>query len=292
MKRRNEKDSRHYGIQAVTLCISTTMVLTLLGLVVLSVLTARNLSTYLRENMTVNVVLGDTVSQADGEALMRQIKMRPYARQVSYISKEQALATMTAELGIDPVEFVDVNPFQAELEIQLQASYATNDSLHTIADQLRRDNRVTDVAYMENQIDDVNRNIQRIGLVLLVLAGLLLFVSYALISSSVRLGIYARRFTIHTMKLVGASWHFIRRPFLVRGILIGIVSSILACAVLGAAVYALYRYEPDVSELVTWRELTITAVCIFVFGFVMMTLCTLLSVNRFLRMTAGALYKI
>ena len=292
MKRRNEKDSRHYGIQAVTLCISTTMVLTLLGLVVLSVLTARNLSTYLRENMTVNVVLGDTVSQADGEALMRQIKMHPYARQVSYISKEQALATMTAELGIDPVEFVDVNPFQAELEIQLQANYATNDSLHTIADQLRRDNRVTDVAYMENQIDDVNRNIQRIGLVLLVLAGLLLFVSYALISSSVRLGIYARRFTIHTMKLVGASWHFIRRPFLVRGILIGIVSSILACAVLGAAVYALYRYEPDVSELVTWRELTITAVCIFVFGFVMMTLCTLLSVNRFLRMTAGALYKI
>ena len=77
-----------------------------------------------------------------------------------------------------------------------------------------------------------------------------------------------------------------------RGIAIGIVSSILACAVLGAAVYALYRYEPDVVELVTWRELTFTAVCIFVFGFVMMTLCTLLSVNRFLRMTAGALYKI
>lgn len=292
MKRRNEKDSRHYGIQAVTLCISTTMVLTLLGLVVLSVLTARNLSTYLRENMAVNVVLGDTVSQAEGEALMRQIKMRPYARQVSYISKEQALATMTAELGADPMEFVDVNPFQAELEIQLQANYATNDSLHAIADQLRQDSRVTDVAYMENQIDDVNRNIQRIGLVLLVLAGLLLFVSYALISSSVRLGIYARRFTIHTMKLVGASWRFIRRPFLVRGIVIGIVSSILACAVLGAAVYALYRYEPDVNELVTWRELTFTAVCIFVFGFVMMTLCTLLSVNRFLRMTAGALYKI
>lgn len=292
MKRRNETDSRHHGIQAVTLCISTTMVLTLLGLVVLSVLTARNLSTYVRENMAVNVVLGDTVSQADGEALMRQIKMRPYAREVSYISKEQALATMTAELGADPMEFANVNPFQAELEVKLQASYATTDSLHVIAEQLRQDNRVTDVAYMENQIDDMNRNIQRIGLVLLVLAGLLLFVSYALISSSVRLGIYARRFTIHTMKLVGASWSFIRRPFLVRGIVIGIVSSILACAVLGVAVYALYRYQSGVGELITWRELTITAACVFVFGFVMMTLCTLLSVNRFLRMTAGALYKI
>jgi len=291
-KRRNENNNRRHGIQVVTLCISTTMVLTLLGLVVLSVLTARNLSTYVRENMAVNVVLGDTVSLADSEALGRQISALPYARQVTYVSKEQALATMTAELGADPVEFADVNPFQAELEILLRADYATNDSLRIIAQQLQQDNRVVDVAYQENQIEDVNRNIQRISLIMLVLAVLLIVVSYALISSSVRLGIYARRFNIHTMKLVGASWGFIRRPFLQRGILIGVVSSILACLVLGGVAYALYRYQPGARDLVTWRDLAITAVAVFVFGFTMMTLCTLLSVNRFLRMTAGALYKI
>jgi len=211
---------------------------------------------------------------------------------VTYVSKEQDLATMTAELGADPVEFADVNPFQAELEILLRADYATNDSLRIIAQQLQQDNRVVDVAYQENQIEDVNRNIQRISLIMLVLAVLLIVVSYALISSSVRLGIYARRFNIHTMKLVGASWGFIRRPFLQRGILIGVVSSILACLVLGGVAYALYRYQPGARDLVTWRDLAITAVAVFVFGFTMMTLCTLLSVNRFLRMTAGALYKI
>ena len=291
-KRRNENSNRRYGIQVVTLCISTTMVLTLLGLVVLSVLTARNLSTYVRENMTVNVVLGDTVSLADGEALGRQISAMPYARQVTYISKEQALATMTAELGADPVEFAGVNPFQAELEILLRANYATNDSLRLVAQHLQQDSRVVDVAYLENQIDDVNRNIQRIGLIMLALAVLLIVVSYALISSSVRLGIYARRFNIHTMKLVGASWGFIRRPFLQYSTVIGLISSVLACAVLGGVAYALYRYQPGATDYVTWRDLAITAVAVFVFGFTMMTLCTLHSVNRFLRMTAGALYKI
>ena len=124
------------------------------------------------------------------------------------------------------------------------------------------------------------------------LAVLLIIISYALISNSVRLGVYARRFTIHTMKLVGAPWSFIRRPFLWRSIFIGIVASLLACGVLGAIVYTLYQYQPGAEELVTVRELIIMAVSVFVFGFVIMLLCTLLSVNKFLRMTAGELYKI
>ncbi len=283
---------RRHGMQAVTLCISTTMVLTLLGFVVLSVLVARNLSSYVKENMAVNLVLGDTVTVSDGLALVGEVRSMPFARSVRYISQEEALLTMTNEMGANPVEFAGQNPFQAEIEVMLNASYANSDSLHVLSEQLRQDNRVFDIAYLDDQIDDVNRNIQRISIILLALSVLLLIVSYSLISSSVKLGVYAHRFTIHTMKLVGARWSFIRRPFLRRSIIIGLVASVLACAALGAIVYGLYRYQPGIMEVMGQQELLITAAAVVAFGFVIMLLCTLFSVNRFLRMTAGELYKI
>ena len=279
-------------MQVVTLCISTTMVLFLLGLLVLSVLTARNLSTYVKENMALNLVLGDTVTVADGLALANELKSAPFAREVRYISSEEALLTMINEMGANPVEFAGQNPFQAEIEVLLRAPYANSDSLSAVSNRLKQDHRVFDIAYLDDQIDAVNRNIQRISVILLVLSLLLLIVSYSLISSSVRLGVYARRFTIHTMKLVGARWSFIRKPFLRRSIAISLVASLLACAALGGIVYSIYRYQPGIRELITRQELIITAASIFAFGFVFMLLCTLLSVNKFLRMTAGELYKI
>ena len=282
--------SRHLGMQVVTLCISTTMVLILLGLVVFSVLTARNLSTYVRENMVMNLVLGDTVAVADGQALVKELKMRPFAKTVKYISQDEALQVMTEEMGADPMKFAGVNPFYAEIEVSLKADYANTDSLRRLSESLMKDSRITDVAYQAEQIDDVNRNIQRISLILLGLAVLLLIVSYALISNSVQLGVYSRRFTIHTMKLVGARWSYIRRPFLRRSIVIGLVASLLACLVIGAIVYTLFEYQPGMTELVTVRELVITAGAVFVFGFVIMLVCAFLSVNKFLRMTAGELY--
>ena len=283
---------RRHGMQVVTLCISTTMVLILLGLVVLSVLTARNLSTYVRENMAINLVIGDTVTVDEGQALVKELQKAPYAKTVKYISQEEALKVMTDEMGANPVEFAGVNPFYAEIEVQMKADYANTDSLRRLSEQLMKDWRVTDVAYPADQIDDVNRNVQRISLILLGLSVLLLIVSYSLISNSVRLGIYSRRFTIHTMKLVGARWSLIRRPFLKRSLLIGVVASLLACLVLGGIVFSLYRYQPGVAELITRHDLLLTAAAVFVFGFVIMLLCTLLSVNKFLRMTAGELYKI
>ena len=279
-------------MQVVTLCISTTMVLILLGLVVLSVLTARNLSTSVKENMAINLVLGDTISLDDGKQLLKELQAKRYAKQVKYISQEEALQAMTEKLGANPVEFAGVNPFQAEIELQLKADYANTDSLRRISDRLLKDKRVVEVAYPADMIDDVNVNMQRISIILLALAVLLIIVSYSLISSSVRLDVYARRFTIHTQKLVGARWSLIRRPMLRRSILIGLVASLLACAVLAGIVYSVYRYQPGADQLITQREMIITAVAVFVFGFVIMLLCTLLSVNKFLRMTAGELYKI
>ena len=129
------------------------------------------------------------------------------------------------------------------------------------------------------------------GIVLLILAALLLFVSFSLINNTVRLGIYARRFSIHTMKLVGASWGFIRAPFIRQAVVLGLVAGILACVVLGIGVYVLFTYEPDVMKVITWRVLFITGCAVLVCGVIITTFCSWLSVNRFLRMKAGELYK-
>ena len=292
MRKKSKTTRRRHGMQVVTLCISTTMVLILLGLVVFSVLTAQNLSNYVKENLTVTIMLGDTVSVNDAHRLCRDLYHRPYARNIDYVSKEQALKEQTEAMGSDPSEFLGVNPFVATLELQLKSDYANRDSLRWIAKELTANPKVTDVAYQEDLMDKVNKNLQKVSLVLLVLAALLTFISYSLISNTVRLGVYSRRFLIHTMKLVGASWSFIRRPFMRDGLIVGLVAALLACLILGGAFWTLYRYEPNLTTIITWQVLAVTAVSVFLFGIIITLLCSYISVGRFLKMRAKELYKI
>ncbi|WP_288278649.1 permease-like cell division protein FtsX [uncultured Prevotella sp.] len=292
MRKSRNLEKRRHGLQMVTLCISTTMVLTLLGLVMLSVLTAHNLQKNLRENVEISVILGDTIAKEDGVALGKMIQKKPYAHQVAFISSEEALKMAKEEMGIDPTEFTGSNPFSPELTVTMEAEYANTDSLSVIVKRLLKDRRVVDVAYTKDEIDGMNRILEPVSIALLGLSVLLIFICYTLISNSIQLSIYSRRFLIHTMKLVGASWGFIRRPFLKKAVVVGVISALLTCALLGGIIYMLMPFMPHVEEIMTWRELAITAAAVFVFGFVITVFCTLLSVNKFLRMTAGELYKI
>lgn len=292
MKKRRKKASRRKGMQVVTLCISTTLVLILLGLMVMSLRTAHNMSCWVKENLTVSILLSDTTTVAEAHRLCNTLSNRPFARSIFYISKEKALKEQSKAMGSDPTEFLGVNPFVASVEMQLASEYANRDSISWINQELKRHQAVTDVVYQEDLMDKVNTNLRKISLVLLVLALLMSFISFSLISNTVRLSIYSRRFTIHTMKLVGASWNFIRRPFIRQFVGIGILASILACIALGGAVYGLYNYEPGIQAVITTNDLIITGVAVFLFGILITTLCTHISVNRFLHMTAGELYKI
>ena len=292
MKRRREKTGRRQGVQLVTLCISTAMVLVLLGLVVFSVQTSRNLSQWVKENLTVTVVLNDEVSVDDAKQFQQDLIHRPFSKEVHYVSREQALKEQTEAMGSDPSEFLGMNPFPATLELQLHSDYANADSLVWISEELRKSSKVTDVAYQVDLMDSVNRNLAKVNILLLVLAVLLTFISFSLINNTVRLSVYSRRFLIHTMKLVGASWGFIRRPFMKQGMLVGILAALIAIAVLGGGIYALYYYEPNILMIITWRELVITALAVLVFGLVITMTCSYISVNRFLRMPPGELYKI
>lgn len=292
MKRRREKTGRRQGVQLVTLCISTAMVLVLLGLVVFSVQTSRNLSQWVKENLTVTVVLNDDVSVDDAKQFQQDLIHRPFSKDIHYISREQALKEQTEAMGSDPSEFLGMNPFPATLELQLHSDYANADSLVWISEELRKNPKVTDVAYQVDLMDSVNRNLAKLNILLLVLAVLLTFISFSLINNTVRLSVYSRRFLIHTMKLVGASWGFIRRPFMKQGLLVGILAALIAIIVLGSGVYGLYYYEPGIQFIITWRELVITGLAVLVFGLVITLTCSYISVNRFLRMPPGELYKI
>ena len=268
------------------------MVLILLGMVVFSVLTARNLSAWVKENLTVTVMLRDGVSVNDAHLLCRDLYHRPYSRNIDYISKQQAQKEQSEAMGSDPSEFLGFNPFVATLEIQLKADYVNSDSLKWISKELKKNAKVTDVAYQEDLMDKVNKNLQKINMILLVLAVLLTCVSFSLINNTVRLSIYSRRFIIHTMKLVGASWGFIRRPFLGQAALIGVIAALMACAVLGSGIYAVYYYAPDMMAVITWQVIAITAATVLLFGILITVFSATISVNKFLKMKAGDLYKI
>ena len=292
MTKKHRKTGSRHGLQAVTLCISTAMVLVLLGMVVFSVLSAQNLSAYVKENLTVTMVLSQDMSNPEAKALTNQLRKLPYINRVEYISKERVLKEQTEAMGTDPSEFIGMNPFVGSMEVQLKAQYANTDSLKWIAKSLKKNQKVTDITYPQDLMDSVNNNLQRINMVLLVLAVLLTFVSFSLINNTVRLGMYARRFTIHTMKLVGASWGFIRGPFVRNAMGLGLLAAVVADGVLAGGVYALYMYEPDVLVVLTWEVLAITGGSVLLFGILITLFCSWFSVNRFLRMKAGDLYKI
>ncbi len=292
MGKNKNKTRGRQGLQVFTLCISTAMVLILLGMVVLSVFTARNLSAYVKQNLTVTMLLGEDITDPEAQQLCDKLSTKPYINKLEYISKEQVLEEQKEVLGTDPSEFAGTNPFGSQIEFQLNADYATNDSLKWISEELTKIPKVTEIRYPEDLVESVNKTLGKISLVLLVLAGLLLIVSFVLINNTVKLGIYARRFNIHTMKLVGASWGFIRKPFIKQAVVLGIVAAVIAIVVLGGGVYLLYKFDPGVSEVLTWQVMAITGIAVLLAGVIITTFCSWLSVNNFLKMKAGELYKI
>ena len=292
MGKRRKKSSKRSSLQVVTLCISTALVLILVGLVVLSVLSARNLSKVVKENLTVTLVLSEDITEPEVSQMKKALESKKYVQHVKYISKEQVLAEETKALGYDPTEFVGVNFYTASLELNLKSDYANRDSMKWIGAELKKHQKVKEVDFQQDLMDQVNDNIGKASIVLIVLAVLLSIISFSLINNHVRLGVYASRFNIHTMKLVGASWGFIRRPFIWRAIGIGLAAAVIAILVLGGGVYAWYSKFPDILVVMTWEVLAITAGVILLFGVIITTFCSYVSVNKFLRMKAGDLYKV
>ena len=285
-----KKHKSTFDMQFITAGISTTMVLFLLGLVVFFVLTANNLSVYIRENIAFSAILDDGIKETSIIKLQESLNKKGYVKQTVYISKDQALKEQIEAMGTDPSEFLGHNPFNASIEIKLNAGYTHPDSIKWIEKELMENKGILEVSYPQNLLDSVNRNLQKISAFLLGLAVLLSLISFSLINNTIRLTIYSKRFLIHTMKLVGASWGFIRRPFITRNLWIGILSGAVANAILTASAYTAVKYEPELLAIVSPESIMIVAAAVMVFGMIITTFCAYISINKYLRMKISELY--
>ena len=291
MKAKNNSVS-YFDMQFITSSISTTLVLLLLGLVVFFVLAAHNLSVYVKENISFSVLVSDDMKESDILKLQKRLDKEAFVKQTEYISKKQALREQTEAMGTDPQEFLGYNPFTASIEIKLHSDYANSDSIAKIEKLIKKNTNIQEVLYQKDLIDAVNDNIRNISLMLLGLAVILTFISFALINNTIRLAIYSKRFLIHTMKLVGASWSFIRRPFLRRNFWIGVLAAFIADSILWGAAYWLVSYEPELVKVITPEVMVLVSGAVLVFGVLITWLCALLSINKYLRMKASTLYYI
>lgn len=280
-------------MQFATATLSTTLVLLLLGLVTFFVLTARHLTVYMREHINFAVELDRGTAPAEVMRLQKQLAAQPFVRETAYVSPEQALREQSEAMGADPQEFLGYNPFPPTLEIRLNARYANPDSIARIERLLKAHHPgIRHIVYRKELVEAIHRHMRHINLALLALAGVLGLISFALINNTIRLTVYSQRFLIHTMTLVGASWSFIRRPFLARHFRMGLLAAFVADALLwGAAWAAVTRYPQLVSLLTPWSLAVVSAV-VLAAGLLLTWACALTSINKFLRMRADELCRI
>ena len=279
-----------WRILAIINTIITTMVLILLGLVLLLTLTANVVGDSVRENLVVTVVLQEDVPTEEALKLQKKLCAKPYVNSIEYVSKEQALKEHVESMGIDPSEFLEANPFPISMEVSMQAEYSNNDSLLWIEKELEENPLVDEVTYQKDLIENLNRNLTYASLVLLGIAALLIVVSLSLIYLTVQLVVYNHRFIIHTMKLIGAKWGYIRRPFLINSFWIGLISAILADGTLLGLILWAAKYDEAIMQYVTQQNMLIVGGSVLAVGLLITVVCTYVSVTQQLYTKSKKLY--
>ena len=276
----------------VTSTISISLVLFLLGLIVLLFITARSISVYVKENISFNILLSENMSDADIKKLQKQLDVAPYVKSTEMISKEQALDELTNELGEDPrILLGPDNPLRASIEVFLNSAYANKDSIAVIEKQLKNtESNIHSISYREEMVEAMSGNVKRLSIAITVLAFVLLFISGALINNTIQLSVYSKRFLIRTMKLVGATGSFIRKPFVRDYIFSGVIASIIAIAGLSGLIYNLSVNLQDFMGVINVKSVLIISVVVLVAGILITGLSSYFAVNRYLRMDLDKLY--
>jgi len=276
----------------ITATISISLVLFILGVIILLSLLANNLSIYAKENLSFSVILADDMKEADIKILQNKIEGSSFVKSTEYISKEKALEEIKGELGDNPETFIGYNPLQALISVKLKSEYANNDSISVIEKKLKQNTNIRDITYRHDLLDMVNKNIQKIGLALSLLAVLLLIISFALINNTIRLMVYSKRFLIYTMKLVGATNSFIRRPLIFSNILMGIIAAVVAMGMLLFLVYYGSQGLNNFSALISIKSLIIVFAIVILSGVLISTIATYFAVNKYLKLNRDDLYHI
>jgi cell division transport system permease protein len=270
--------------------VSIALVLFMIGLLGLLLLDSKKISDYVKEHVQLTAFLQDDVKETDINALQKSLIDMPYVKSTQYISKQQALDSLRRDLGEDAISMIENNPLPASIDISLNASYANPESLKKIATEIEKNKIVREVTYQRTEVNRMNENFQTVAIVILVFCGLLLVISIALINNTIRLSLFAKRFLIKSMQLVGATKGFIRKPFIGRGLVNGFYASIIACILLSGLIYLIQREMPELRQLQDWKIIGTLFIGITIFGLILSGVSTYFAVNRYLRLKLDELY--
>lgn len=270
--------------------ISISLVLLLVGLLLSFAVNADTVSDYFKENVRVTAVLEQDASDESARAVMREIVSRRYVSNVEFISREQGTREMEEMLGEDFFSIFDVNPVPVSVEIFLDADYFNTDSLAVIKKEIEGLQNVEELVYKESLVSVINSNMEKIGAVFGVLLVMLMFISFVLIAGTVRLNIYSKRFTVHAMKLVGATKSFIRAPFLYKAVFQGMVSGLLAVVYLLGLMYYLRSEFVQMFSMVDFHRMAAVLSAVVLLGILICTVSTWIVVNRMVDMSKDKMY--
>jgi len=288
-----DKITRHrLAASRVTTVISISLVLFIVGILGLVMINARSIANNVRENIGFEIMLSSDINEGELSQMKKDLSLKPYLKSLKYNSKEENTQQTIEILGHDFREVVRDDIIPASIQLKIKSDYTSMDSLLRIEKALYFMPHVTDIKYEKTFVNKINENLQKIGLILLSISAILLIISVVLISSTIRLSIYAKRFLIRSMLLVGAKRKTIYGPFILTGIIQGIWGAIIAILLLFALLYGIYAY-PSLSEIVDFSHYELYAGLfgiILLLGILLTWLSTLFSVRKYIKMKTDKLY--
>jgi cell division transport system permease protein len=279
------------GSYAMSL-VSIMLVLFLLGVFALFMMHARKLSNHVKENLGFEIVMNSDVKEANILRLQKELDAMPAVKSTEYITKEEAISRLSEDLGEDFLQWLgnEANPLLPSIDVRFHADYANNDSIAVIEAQLLENTDIKEVYYQKSLIDLINQNLRKIAIVLMILSVVLLVIAIALIRNTIRLSIYAKRFLVRSMQLVGATERFIRRPFLRQGVSQGFFGGLLADLLLAGILYWASKRIPDLVLVQDTKVVVAIFVGLIVLGVVLAWLSTRAALDRFLKANLDKLY--
>ena len=291
MKRRDNRNvAKRFLHSYLSSLISITLVLVLAGTGGLVAVNASGMRDYFRENLRLSVIFDSNISEERAMALTDVIATMPFIKSIEFISKERGTEEMRGILGEDFLDGFDLNPVPISADVQVKSEYVRSDSLSMIESEILLNAGVREVVWEESLIEIVNKNLEKIGLVLTIFTSLLLFISFFLINNTVRLNVFSKRFVIYTMKLVGARRSFIKRPFIMNGILQGMISGFMAVGILSGILYIVKRDFTQLYELLDPMLILYLFAGVIAAGVMLCLISTWIVLNKVLSLPADDLY--
>lgn len=270
--------------------ISISLVLLLVGVAGLLVANARSVSDYFKENMQVSVLMKQEVGDDEAMEYVSDLDAKPFIKSTTFVSREQGAKEMTDLLGEDFLNVFEAAPIPVSVDVTLKADYVSSDSLEVVKNEIMKSPLVDEVVYQQSLVDKLNTNLRKISMVLGVFIVLLLFISFVLINNTVRLNVFSRRFTIHTMRLVGATKSFIRAPFLVQAVFQGLFSALLATLMLVGILFFVRSEFAQLFEVFRLDMLLIVIGVEILVGVLICVVSTALVVGRLVSLSKDELY--